>query len=105
MTKQRRSFFVDDILHMVMPINKNTDCPNECKRRRSITPDDGNRDSNKKFRSQNHEEEQVDNNEFKHSKILDILEDGGTGEEESCISDNSNSIDNNSGKLRKISDE
>ncbi|CAM4858930.1 unnamed protein product [Rotaria socialis] len=64
MTKQRRSFFVDDILHMVMPTNKNENCSNEkndLKRKKSTTSEDGNRDEheqillNKKFRFHNYE--------------------------------------------------
>ncbi len=99
MVKQRRSFFVDDILHMVMPKT------NDRKRKRSITPENNNRDdddsieedsSNKKFRSYNHEED--DDDESKHSQIVDVLGDGRTGEE-SSISDNSNSDGNNSGKI------
>jgi hypothetical protein len=124
MVKQRRSFFVDDILHMVMPMNKNTNYSNEIndrKRKRSIIPEHDNREdddsigedlSNKKFRSYNHEdkdddeeededEDEDDNDESKHSQIVDVLRDGGTGEE-SSISDNSNSVGNNSGKLRHI---
>jgi hypothetical protein len=122
MVKQRRSFFVDDILHMVMPVNKNSNYSNEIKdrkRKRPIISEDDNREeddsieedsSNKKFRSYNHEdkdddeeEEEDDNEESKHSQIVDVLGDGGTGEE-SSISDNSNSVGNNSGKLRQIFD-
>jgi len=102
MTKQQRSFFVDDILHTVMPINKNT--PNEngdLKRKRSISSEHGNKNeedeiSKKKFRSQ---DEKVDNDESNYSQIVDIIGDGRTGDEESCISDNSNNVDNNSGKF------
>jgi hypothetical protein len=104
MTKERRSFFVDDILHMVMPINKNTSCPNEnnnLKRKRSIDSDDGNRNkeetiSNKKFRSQHHgkndhnDEEKDDNDESNYSQAIDIIRHSGVNEEESCTSDNSN---------------
>jgi hypothetical protein len=111
MTKQRRSFFVDDILHMVMPINKNT--PNEnddLKRKRSISSEDGNKNEEdeilkKKFRSQNHgrnngdEEAENDNDESNYSHVVDIIGDGGTGDDDSCISDNSNNTDNNSGKF------
>ena len=99
MVKQRRSFFVDDILHMVMPMDKPTNCfndNNDRKRKRSITPDD---EDTKKFRLYNNEEE--DDDESKHSQIVDVLGDGGTGEE-SSISDNSNSVGNNSGKSREI---
>ncbi len=119
MVKQRRSFFVDDILHMVMPTDKNTnysDESNDRKRKRSIIPEDDNSNeedsSNKKFRSYNHqnkdddeeeEEEEDDNDESKNSRLADVLGDGGTGEE-SSISDNSNSVGNNSGKLRHIFD-
>ncbi len=119
MVKQRRSFFVDDILHMVMPVDKNTnysDESNDRKRKRSIIPEDDNSNeedsSNKKFRSYNHddkdddddeEEEEDDNDESKNSQLVDVLGDGGTGEE-SSISDNSNSVGNNSGKLKHIFD-
>ncbi len=101
MVKQRRSFFVDDILHMVMPMDKNTNYSNEIndrKRKRSIIPDNHHREednsieensSNKKFRSYNDEDD-----ESKHSHIVDV---GGTGEE-SSMSDDSNSVGNNSGK-------
>jgi len=95
---------------MVMPINKNT--PNEnddLKRKRSISPEDGNKNegdeiSNKKFRPQNHGtnnggEEEDDNDESNYSQVVDIIGDGGTGDDDSCISDNSNSTDNNSGKF------
>ena len=61
MTKQRRSFFVDDILHMVMPINKNTHCSNEnndLKRKRSITSEDGNKNEKEE------EEEEILNKKF-----------------------------------------
>jgi hypothetical protein len=103
MVKQRRSFFVDDILHMVMPKT------NDRKRKRSITPDNDNREeeedsigeetSNKKFRSyNNHEAENDDDDESKHSQTVDVLGEGGTGEE-SSLSDNSNSVGNNSGKV------
>jgi hypothetical protein len=118
MVKQRRSFFVDDILHMVMPINKTTNSSNEIndrKRKRSMTPDHNRKEeksieeeiSNKKFRfyhngekndDDDDDEEENDNDKFKHSQIVDVLGDGGTGEE-SSISDDSNSVDNNSGKL------
>ena len=98
MTKQRRSFFVDDILHMVMPVNKNTHSPNEnkdLKRKRSINSEDGNKNkeeiSNKKFRSQHHDDEEVnDNYQSNYSQAGDV------DDEESCVSDNSN----NSGKFR-----
>jgi hypothetical protein len=105
MTKQRRSFFVDDILHMVMPIEKNTHCSNEngdLKRKRSISPKDGNQNEedqilNKKFRSQNHGRNVHNNDdESNYSHVVDII-----GDEESCTSDNSNNIDNNSGKLKQ----
>jgi Mg-chelatase subunit ChlI len=105
MVKQRRSFFVDDILHMVMPVNKNTNYSDEIhdrKRKRSIIPEDDNSieedSSNKKFRSYNHEDKD-DDEESKHSQ----LGDDDTGEV-SSISDNSNSVGNNSGKLRHIFD-
>ncbi|CAF2999649.1 unnamed protein product [Rotaria sp. Silwood2] len=109
MVKQRRSFFVDDILHMVMPVNKNTNYSNEIsdrKRKRSIIPENNNREendsiegnlSNKKFRSYNNEEKDNDddadnnNGESKSSQILNVLGDGGTGEESSS-NDDSNSV-------------
>jgi hypothetical protein len=95
MTKQRPSFFVDDILHMVMPINTNTN--NNLKRKRSINSKDDKRNeeeiTNKKFRSYDA------NDKSNYSQVLDIIGDDGAGEEESCISDNSNNIDDNSGKL------
>lgn len=112
MVKQRRSFFVDDILHMVMPMNKNTNCSNEIndrKRKQSITSEDDNREeddsieenpsSKKKFRSYNNEEEDNDNDESKHSQIVDVLGDDAIDEESSVSdNDNSNSVGNNSGK-------
>jgi len=121
MVKQRRSFFVDDILHMVMPIDKNTDCSNEAndrKRKRSILTDDQHQNEihphedeeeepTKKFRTftrhhHHHEDDEDDDDddlddESKHSHIVD----GATGDE-SLISDNSNSVDNNSGKSLSI---
>jgi len=108
MVKQRRSFFVDDILHMVMPMNNHTNCSNEIndrKRKQSITSEDDSIEENtlkKKFRSYNNEDEENDNDKSKHSHIIDILGDGGIGEE-SSTSDNSSSVGNNSGKLRCIS--
>lgn len=82
MTKQRRSFFVDDILHKVMPINNDTTSKNgDFKRKRSISSED----ENKKFRS---------NDETNYSQVVDIM-----GDEDSCTSDNSNNLDNDSGKL------
>ena len=126
MAKQRRSFFVDDILHMVMPENKNTNYSNNLndrKRKRSlISGDDKHKEeddnstgedlTNKKFRfyndnkdkdhDQNEEEQEDDdddNDESKHSQIIDVLGDGGTGEE-SSMTDNSSNLDNNSGKLK-----
>jgi hypothetical protein len=107
MVKQRRSFFVDDILHMVMPMNNHTNCSNEIndrKRKQSITSEDDSIEENtlkKKFRSYNNEDEENDNDKSKHSHIIDILGDGGIGEE-SSTSDNSSSVGNNSGKLRCI---
>jgi hypothetical protein len=107
MVKQRRSFFVDDILHMVMPMDKTTNYSNEIndrKRKRSIIPENDHRQeddsveedsTNKKFRSYNDEDD--DNDESKHSQIVDVLGEGGTGEE-SSMSDDSNSVGNNSGK-------
>ncbi|CAF1103323.1 unnamed protein product [Adineta steineri] len=92
MTKQRRSFFVDDILHKVtMPMNENIHCSNDMnnfKRKRSINSDDDDI-SNKKLRSYNHEDD--DNDELVYSSITDVI-----SEEESCTSNNSNTIDNNS---------
>ncbi|CAF0988217.1 unnamed protein product [Rotaria sp. Silwood1] len=116
MTKQRRSFFVDDILHMVMPINKTIHCSNDnndLKRKQSINSEDGNRDeheqkSNKKFRFKNYEnnnnnnnddddsKKEDDNDESNYSHIVDMIRNGNTAEEESCLSDNSNNVDNNS---------
>ncbi len=110
MVKQRRSFFVDDILHMVMPMNNHTNCSNEIndrKRKQSITSEDDSIEENtlkKKFRSYNNEDEENDNDKSKHSHIIDILGDGGIGEESSISDDNSSSVGNNSGKLRCISD-
>jgi hypothetical protein len=93
MVKQRRSFFVDDILHMVMPITPDND--NREEEEDSI----GEKTSNKKFRSyNNHEAENDDDDESKHSQTVDVLGEGGTGEE-SSMSDNSNSVGNNSGKV------
>ncbi|CAF0934638.1 unnamed protein product [Rotaria sordida] len=109
MVKQRRSFFVDDILHMVMPVNKNTNYSNQIndrKRKRSIISEDNNKEendsieddiSNKKFRSYNNERKDNDdddddeNGESKDSQILNASGDGGTGEESSS-GDDSNSV-------------
>ncbi|CAF1190755.1 unnamed protein product [Rotaria sordida] len=111
MTKQRRSFFVDDILHMVMPIKKNIHCSNEnndLKRKQSINLEDGNRNeheqkSKKKFRFHNYEKnnnkKEDDNDESNYSQIIDMMRDDNTTEEEeeeSRLSNNSNNIDNNS---------
>lgn len=116
MVKQRRSFFVDDILHMVMPMTKNADCSNETndrKRKRSILTDDEHHDevrhhededeSTKKFRTFTHEDDDDDDDddldeESKHSHIVD----GATGDE-SLNSDNSNSVDDNSGTFPVLS--
>jgi hypothetical protein len=113
MVKQRRSFFVDDILHMVMPVDKTSNYFNETndrKRKRSMVSENDRRErgeedddddeenveedstTNKKFRSCNDEDD-----ESKHSQIVDVLGDGGIGEE-SSMSDDSNSVGNNSGK-------
>ncbi|CAF2586192.1 unnamed protein product [Rotaria sp. Silwood2] len=112
MTKQRRSFFVDDILHMVMPMNKTIHCSNDnndLKRKQSINSEDDNRDeheqkSNKKFRfhkyeknnNDDHDKKEDDNDESNYSQTVDTTRDGKTAEEESCLSDNSSNIDNNS---------
>ncbi|UJR33041.1 hypothetical protein I4U23_020500 [Adineta vaga] len=111
MVKQRRSFFVDDILHMVMPMTKNTNCSNDNhdrKRKQSFTSEDENREeeddsleeetSNKKFRSYNNDEED-DNDESKHSQIVDVLGDEATGEESSNSDDSSSDGNNSDGDL------
>lgn len=119
MVKQRRSFFVDDILHMVMPKEKTSNYTNEItdrKRKRSRTPDNEPKEEdesleenslNKKFRPFNHandrdddddDDDDGDHDESKHSQIVDVLGDGGGTGDESSISDDSNSVDNNSGK-------
>jgi hypothetical protein len=106
MTKQRRSFFVDDILHMVMPMDKKTSYPNaneDLKRKRSISAEDGNKNEevlNKKFRSQDEAED--NNDESNHSQTVDIIGKGETDDDDSCASDNSNNPDDNSGKLENI---
>lgn len=111
MVKQRRSFFVDDILHMVMPKEKTsnyTNEPNDRKRKRSRTPENDPKEHedesveensfNKKFRPFNHEDHEDDNHhESKHSRIIDVLGDDGS-DDESSISDDSNSVGNTSGK-------
>lgn len=111
MVKQRRSFFVDDILHMIMPTNKNTNRSNEIndrKRKRSITHDGDSKEEddtiennvlNKKFRLNNNEDED-DNGESKDSQLLNTSggDGGGTGED-SSTDDDSNSVDHFSGKL------
>jgi hypothetical protein len=103
MTKQRRSFFVDDILHMVMPMNKNTHDNGDLKRKRSSSSEDGNKNeeeiSKKKFRIHDDDEEDH-NDESNYSQAVDII---GDNDEESCTSDTSNNIDNHSGKLRPFS--
>ena len=96
MTKQRRSFFVNDILHMVMPnANKNDDL----KRKRSISSDDRKTNdeeiSTKKFRVQDlRKHDHHDDDESNCSRVVDI-----EGDNESCISDNSNNVNNQSGKF------
>lgn len=123
MTKQRRSFFVDDILHMVMPMNKPENCSNDkndLKRKQSATSEDDDRNepertSNKKFCLHNYErtndnnvdddddddndKKDDDNDESNQSHTVDTIKDGHVADEESCSSDNTNHIDNNSGKL------
>lgn len=104
MTKQRRSFFVDDILHMVMPRKENIQHANEngdWKRKRSISSDDGTKTEEKifkkKYRTQDptHDDEDDRHGESDYSQVVDII---GDGDDESCISDNSNNIDSHSGK-------
>lgn len=109
MVKQRRSFFVDDILHMVMPKEKTSDYTNELiDRKRKRTPENDPKQHedesveenslNKKFRPFNHEDnDDDDHDESKHSQIIDVLGDDGSGDE-SSISDDSNSVGNTSGK-------
>ena len=87
MTKQRRTFFVDDILHMVMPVNESKDL----KRKRSISSDERDKIedneekiSKKKFRYR----------ESEYAQVVDII-----GDDESTISDDSNNADDHSGKL------
>lgn len=101
MTKQRRSFFVDDILHMVMPRKENLS--NDGKRKRSISSEDAHPHdeeiSTKKPRIQdlNHNDEESD-----YSRVVDVLGRGEEDEEEdneSSISDNSNNNDPHNGKL------
>ena len=113
MVKQRRSFFVDDILHMVMPKEKTsnyTNEPNDRKRKRSPENDSNEHEDesveenslNKRFRPFDHDDnEDDDHDESKHSRIIDVLGDDGSGDE-SSISDDSNSVGNTSGKLRYI---
>ena len=116
MVKQRRSFFVDDILHMVMPTHDNAISCNEIserKRKRSLTSDDDDKVaqayvkeemSTKKFRphvnqqSHNHEDHTV---ELKCSPILDVLGNDGI-DDDSSLSDNSSSSGNNSGECKQI---
>ena len=108
MVKQRRSFFVDDILHKVMPAqmsNKSND-ESERKRKRSLTSEDDERDAEahgeeeenhkKKIRlfHQSHDED----DESKHSPLVDVLGDA-RADDESSLSDETSSVGNNSGKL------
>jgi hypothetical protein len=116
MVKQRRSFFVDDILHMVMPTHDNTISSNEIserKRKRSLTSDDEDKEaqvyvkeeaSSKKFRShvnQKSHHHEDHNDELKRSPILDVLGDDGI-DDDSSLSDNSSSSGNNSGECNQI---
>ena len=114
--KQRRSFFVDDILHMVMPMTKHTNYrkeTNEHKRKRSSVAEDNDQDEDdniendllsKKIRSSKDDEKHQRERdgdiylESKHSRIVDGVEEDGTAEE-SSTSDNSNSVGLYSGKL------
>lgn len=100
MTKQRRSFFVDDILHMVMP--KKDNCHTDSKRKRSISSEDANPNeeeiSKKKARLQDlrHDDDDEHHDESDYSHVIDVL---GEEDNESSISDNSNNIDSHNGKL------
>lgn len=102
MTKQRRSFFVDDILHMVMPRKESSHT--DSKRKRSISSEDANPNeeeiSKKKARIQdfNHNDEDEHNEESDYSQVIDVL---GEEDNESSISDNSNNNDPLNGKLEK----
>ncbi|CAF3724224.1 unnamed protein product [Rotaria socialis] len=106
MTKQRRSFFVDDILHMVMPTNKNENCSNEkndLKRKKSTTSEDESHDDDDNDDNDDDDDDdddddkkEEDNNESNHAQIVDMMKDRGKVDEESYSSDNTNNIDNNS---------
>lgn len=108
MVKQRRTFFVDDILHMVMPKdtdNKSDEEPDR-KRKRSLTSEDDERETEirtdddesvtKKIRLFDQEHE---NDDSKHSPLVDVLGDGGA-DDESSISDETSSVGNNSGNYQ-----
>ena len=108
MVKQRRSFFVDDILHRVLPMIKTSGCSppiNDRKRKRSITSDDGDDDHHqenthqplptKKFRSYAHAEK--NHEPAKHSPNVDVLGHNGPGEE-SSLDDDRSSLANHSGE-------
>ena len=106
MTKQRRSFFVDDILHMVMPKKENRQ--SDGKRKRSISSEDVHpaeeEITTKKARIQDlpHDDR---NEESDYSRVVDVLredEDDDDDDNESSISDNSNNIDIHNGKLISI---
>ncbi|CAF3412863.1 unnamed protein product [Rotaria socialis] len=120
MAKQRRSFFVDDILHKVMPVNAScTVESSDRKRKRSIMPEDDHRKQNesikdeilnKKFRSYNNDvkhdndndndddddddedEDEDDNGVPKDLPIVNVPGDGGGTGDESSNSDDSNSV-------------
>ena len=115
MVKQRRSFFVDDILHRVLPMVKTSDRSspiNDRKRKRSITSDDdddggdGHHQENtheplptKKFRSYVHTEK--NHEPSKHSPIVDVLGHNGPGDESSFDNERS-SFSNHSGEEHRL---
>ena len=101
MTKQRRSFFVDDILHMVMPRKESS--RTDSKRKRSISSEDANPNEEeifkKKARIQDLHHHDENEHESDYSQVIDVL--GEEEDNESSISDNSNNIDPHNGKLEK----
>jgi len=81
MTKQRRTFFVDDILHMVMPNESN-----ELKRKRSISSDERDKiEDIDKLTKKKLRYEQSD-----YAQVIDIMNDDDEDDDESTVSNDSN---------------
>lgn len=92
MTKQRRTFFVDDILHMVMPNETK-----ELKRKRSI--------SSEKIE---HNDQQISKKKIRYeqseyTQVIDIMNDhenDDDDDDQSTISNDSNNLDDSSGEIK-----